>query len=303
MNNNFDIKSYLESKDIPYKTSGKNISKGWIGTCCILPNCFDSTNHLGIHIKSGIYKCWICGRKGHVVNLIQIIEKCSEGVAKQIMKRFPLDEIDSIWDEEENTVKNTNLILPPEIEKEWPQIHLEYLKSRNFDPQYLIKKYKLMPVYTMGVYRFRIIIPIYINQVMVSFTSMDILRQDKRPHYIDCPINKAIIPVKHCLYNIDCVKDRVVIYEGVTGVWRFGEGSICSFTSNLTKEQISLLLKKKIKEVFILFDPDAEEKGNNIAIQLSGIIRYVEQIKFKNGDPKDLSISEVNDLKRDLKFI
>lgn len=300
---NFDIKAYFDSKNIHYDEKGKNVTRGWVNICCILPGCSDHSNHLGINLKTLIYKCWLCSQKGPATNLVKIIENCSEGIAKQIMKKFPIDETNSIWDEEQEIIKNTNLILPSEIEKEWPQIHLDYLKSRNFDPSYLIEKYKLMPVWNIGQYRFRIIIPIFMNHQMVSFTSMDILRQDDRPKYMDCPIEKSIIPVKHCLYGIDNVKDKVVVYEGVTGVWNFGDGSVASFTSNFSKEQLLLFAKKKIKKAFVIFDEDAKKKGENMAIQLSGIIPSVEQICFKSIDPKDLNKEKMLDFKKDLDFI
>lgn len=301
MTNNFDIKAYFDSKSIEYKTGGKNVTAGWINTLCILPGCSDDSNHLGINLKTLIYKCWICSGKGHAIHLVQLIEKCSEGIARQIIKKFPLE--DFPWQEEEPPIKNTSLILPSEIQDEWPQIHLDYLRSRGFNPEEIIAKFHLRPVYTIGKYRFRIIIPIYMNQELVSFTSMDVLRDGQRPPYMDAPKDKVIVPVKECLYNIDSVKDKAIIFEGVTGCWRFGNGSVASFTSNLMKEQISLLVRKKIKSVFVLFDPDAEAKGSNIANQLSGIIPHVEQIKFSSGDPKDLSISEMAVLKKDLGFL
>ncbi len=301
--NNFDIKSYLDYKNIQYFEKGKNVTKGWINICCILPGCSDHSNHLGINLKSLIYKCWLCGEKGPVTNLIRIIENCSEGVAREIIKRFPIDETIQIWNEEKENLPSSNLILPSGIEKEWPQIHLDYLRSRNFDPETLIKKYKLMPVWTVGTYRFRIIIPIFTNHQMVSFTSMDILRQDDRPKYMDCPISNCIVPVKECLYGIDSVKDKAVLYEGITGVWNFGDGALASFTSNLSQQQILLLVKKKIKKVFVIFDEDAEEKGKKMAIQLSGVIPSVEQICFKSIDPKDISPDEIIELKKDLGFL
>jgi 5S rRNA maturation endonuclease (ribonuclease M5) len=132
---------------------------------------------------------------------------------------------------------------------------------------------------------------------------MDVLRQDNRPPYIDCPVNECVIPVKQCLYNIDSVKDQAIIFEGVTGVWRWGKGALASFTANLTKEQMLLLAKKKVKKVFVLFDPDAKEKAENISIQLSGFIPSVEQIYFSSGDPKDLDYSSIAKLKEELGFL
>jgi hypothetical protein len=296
---NFDIKSYLDSRQIEYKTSGKNVTKGWIEINCILPGCSDPSQHLGINLKTLAFKCWLCGEKGHALKLVQIIEKCSFQKAKKLIKDFPLD----IFEEEEKEpgrVIDPSEILPREIQNEWPEIHLDYLKSRGFDPEYLIKTYKIKPVYLIGKYRFRIIIPIFINHRLVSFTAMDILRQDDRPKYMDCPVNESITPVKHCLYNIDSVKDKALIFEGVTGVWRFGSGSVASFTSNLTEQQILLLAKKRIKKVFILFDPDAEDKGLKMAHQLSCIIPSVEQIKFSEGDPKDMAKDIILKLKKEI---
>lgn len=306
--NIFDIKAYLDSKDIPYKTKGENVTRGWIEICCILPGCSDHKEHLGINLKTLIYKCWLCGNKGHALHLIEIIEQCSEGVARHIAKKFPHDDDDSIWlEQEESTTKKNfaGVTLPQEIVNEWPQIHFDYLKSRKFDPEFIIPKYDLKPVHTVGRYRFRVIIPIYYDKKLVSFTSMDVLRDGNRPPYMDCPIDESIIPVKECLYNIDNVPigGKAVIYEGVTGVWRFGDGAVASFTSNLTQEQIVMLVRKRLKEVFIIYDPDAKKKGQNMATQLSGVIPSVQQICFEKGDPKDLSRSEIIQLKKDLRFI
>lgn len=302
----FDIKSYLSSRDIPYKTSGENVTRGWIEITCVLPGCSDHKEHLGINLKSLIYKCWLCGRSGPASHLISIIDNCSQSQAQTIAKKFPRDDEDNIWENDKEEAKK-DFVLPGEYTstKNWPAIHLNYLISRGFDPDIIIPRFQLRSIHTVGDYRFRIIIPISINHQIVAFTSMDVLRQgDGRPPYQDCPINEAIVPVKQCLYNIDSVKDdKAIIYEGVTGVWRFGDGAVASFTSNLTPEQIILLKKKKIKQVFLLYDPDATQKGEKMAIQLSGVIPHVEQICFKNGDPKDLPPKSIIQLKKDLGFV
>lgn len=301
----FDIKAYLDSKDIHFKTGGKNVSRGWIEINCILPGCADHSEHLGINLKTLKCKCWLCGRKTHALHLIEIIEKCQPKIALMIAKKFSTGlEEDWQWEENQIQTRKREIVFPEEFSnKNWPEIHLEYLKSRGYDPQNIIRDFSLFYSYTAGDYKFRIIIPIFINNVIVSFTGMDILRREDRPKYKDCPPEESIIPVKQCLYNIDNVKNKVAIYEGVTGVWRFGMGSVASFTSSLSQEQILLLLRKKVKEVFVIFDPNAEEKGKEISRSLSGIIPYVEQICFSEGDPKDLTPNKIIDLKRDLKFI
>lgn len=302
MKRHFDIKAYLDSRQIYYKTGGENVTKGWIEITCVLPGCSDHKEHLGINLKSLKYNCWLCRQKGHALRLIQIIDDCGEREALRIASQFPSEESESPWYEEEPERNNTTISLPSEIQTEWPETHLSYLRSRGFDPDVIIPKYDLRPVFTIGDYRFRIIIPIYVYGQLVSFTSMDVLRQGDRPPYKDCPVEQAIIPVKESLYNIDRVRDKAVLFEGCTGVWRFGDGSIASFTSYLSQEQIALIARKKLRSVFVLYDPDAEEKGNRMAYQLSGVVRQVDQICFTEGDPKDLPPSEMAQLKRDLGF-
>ena len=57
------------------------------------------------------------------------------------------------------------------------------------------------------------------------------------------------MPPTQCLYNIDNVKKgRVVIVEGVTDVWRIGNGAIALGTNKINDFQILQLIKKDIKK-------------------------------------------------------
>ena len=70
---NFDIIAYLENRNIPYKSCGKNVSEGWIGIHCPFPFCSDPSTHLGINLSSKAVNCWICG--GHsLYDLLFLLE-------------------------------------------------------------------------------------------------------------------------------------------------------------------------------------------------------------------------------------
>ena len=73
----FDIIKYLQSRHINYTEEGKNVSEGWIGIRCVFPGCEDMSNHLGIHLESKVISCWVCGRRGSLLNLILLIDKKS----------------------------------------------------------------------------------------------------------------------------------------------------------------------------------------------------------------------------------
>ncbi len=301
MNNSFDVIQYLEDTGIAYKRSGKNIGKGWIGIQCPF-DCGDTSYHMGIHEQSGSFHCWICGEKGHFQKLVQTIEKCSWYEANVKIRPY----IISVFNDEgldkgsnDNLTYNKKVCrLPPECVELMP-MHIRYLVQRNFDPYMLIKKYNLKATYNIGYYRGRIIIPCYLDNRFVAFLGRDVTGSSNIP-YLDCKQEEAIVPVKHTLYNIDRVKNKTaILVEGVTDVWRLGDGAIASFTSNMTGEQKMLLLRKGIKKLFVMYDADASTKATILAKDLSAIFD-VELILLDEGDPCDLSDHEVQQIRKDL---
>ena len=81
------IKDYLDSKDIPYIETGKNVSAGWVNISC--PFCEEVSTHLGISPTGG-FNCWVCGESGNIVKLIRRleIETCSWKKAVSIVEQF-----------------------------------------------------------------------------------------------------------------------------------------------------------------------------------------------------------------------
>jgi hypothetical protein len=201
----FNVREYLEDRGIPFRTEGKNIAAGWIGIEC--PFCGDSSNHLGI--KETGFNCWRCGTKGHIAKLISMLESCNLYQAYGIVKTF--DSATALTDLKRDIRKRLgDNILPVEASKDFPDVHLNYLLNRGFDPTELITKYNLLACYTTGSYKFRVIIPVIENGHIVNFTAMAVSGQ--QPKYIHCSNEKSIIPMKECLYNIYTVI-RVLNYK------------------------------------------------------------------------------------------
>ena len=68
----------------------------------------------------------------------------------------------------------------------------------------------------------------------------------------------------------------MILVEGITDVWRIGDGC-CALTGKvMTTEQQLLILRKKIKSILVLLDSDAEREAWKISTQLSGIVPYVD---------------------------
>jgi hypothetical protein len=100
------------------------------------------------------------------------------------------------------------------------------------------------------------------------------------------------------LYNLDSVRKTVVIVEGVTDVWRIGDGAVATFGTQYTKAQLALLIG--IKRAFVMFDAEAEEEGSRLAYDLSAIVPFVDIINLREGDPASLSEEGVKYLRKDI---
>lgn len=292
----FDIFQYLDTKTIPYLESGKNISSGrWIGINC--PFCDDPSNHLGINLQSKNFSCFKCGMKGNIILLIQEISQVPIQKAFQIFYQFQ-DKSLSYLDKEEIPT-NYGMSLPKGCSKNFAGIFTNYLLSRNFNPQELIKEYDLYCCHTIGDFKFRIIAPVYYQYELITYTGRDVTGNAKSK-YLHCSNEESIIPIKNTLYNIDSIKDKAIIVEGITDVWKLGKGSIATFGTQHTKKQLALL--SGIDKVYILFDAEASKEAENLANNLLCITKKVDVLYLEKGDPADMFPLEALKLKKKLGF-
>lgn len=73
------------------------------------------------------------------------------------------------------------------------------------------------------------------------------------------------MPKSELIYNLDRSRwfDCCVIVEGPTDVWRFGDGSVCTFGTSLSDYQARLLtglFRNPARPIVLLYDADAQEK-------------------------------------------
>ncbi len=295
----FDPIAYLNTKGISFV----NTTSNWIGLNC--PWCGDSDKHLGINLENNACNCWKCG--GHnIAKLVQLIEDCNWPIALSVMEQYqnyskagflekdtyiPPRQIEMPRDF--SIIDNSRLI-PPRVGS--------FLMKRGFAPS-IIKTNKIYyspgPV---GKYAFRIAFPVYIHKQLVTFMTRDVTGRAKIP-YISQPINKAVIPIKNTLYQYDTVQpnETIVIVEGPIDQWKLGVGSLATWGTGWTIQQVSLLRSLYPKKVYILYDN--EEVAQQSAKRLSKAIWFcnVEVICLDGvNDPGDLSIEEGKKLMEEL---
>jgi DNA primase len=291
-----NIEDYLEDKGIEVATDGKNVARGWIEINC--PYCGDDpSTHLGINTDSYGFNCWRCGTKGNLIQLIQKLESCSTQVAEKIVAQ-----LQKKVQIKTKTEPVTILDLPEGIVTgEIPELHRRYLLNRGFTNHHALSlQYNLMYCGEVGEYKLRILIPVYIDNRMVTYTSRDVTGI-AHVKYKSCHNDKAIIPIKNCLYNIDRIRDSVVIVEGPFDAMRIGNGSVALFGKIITTQQLLLLYKYKPNNVFILLDRDAKKEAESISRTMIQFFNHVEVIHIENyKDPGELPASEVKHLRKEL---
>ncbi len=307
---NFDVCAWLDDRNIPYLFGpGKNVGADWIELACVFPVCGDPSAHLGISLKTKLYHCWRCGNKGGVIRLIQIIDKCSYRQATQTLEEFQEQRI-SIRSQESipfRPGKKRDLLSG--FTKNIPELFKDYLRSREFDPDTVINRYNLFAPspYNIGKWRFRLIIPVYLNNRVVNITSRDVTGKAslKTLHLAN---TQAIIPIKQLLYEshgLMPVVRQVLIVEGPVDVWRIGSNTVATLGIEVSPQQIlclkQLCHEKKIKKVFVMFDSDdlAKKRAERLANNTAHFCE-TEVLFLNEGDPGDMSKDDVRELRREI---
>ena len=290
-----DIVEYLQIRGIDYVQEGKNVGSTEVNINC--PFCSDPSYHLSINLVDPIFSCWRCRTQGHISKLIYHFEKTN---AKTILEKLSYS---SARITTRSSIPIEGRQFPSQVkftfstQKELLQLHSDWLQARNFNPEYIFNKYRLMCVGPTSIFKYRLIIPIYMQRRLVAYTSRDVTNKAEL-RYLIAKNEECVIPVKQTLYNYDNAKDTAIVVEGPTDVWRLGDGAVATLGTVFTSQQIFLL--GKFTRVFIMYDAKAEEVGEKLAHQASSVVPFVELIEMSEGDPADMSEKEVRSLRREL---
>jgi DNA primase len=303
----FNIVSFLEDNDIYHRFSGENVGRGWVGFRC--PFCEGDKEHGGVKLTHKRFSCWQCGESASPPKLIKQILNCSWAKAYEVLKKHSNRE----------TAMSSWANIPTVRERSSRPVHLpaltgsltgpggHYLSSRGFNPEAIEAQYGVKESGPLGRYKFRLIIPIYFKKELVSFTSRDYTGKGE-PKYKEQSIDDAVIPAKDCLYNIDTVKNDLLIVEGPADVWRMGDGSVALLGLSCSEKQQEILFSwwmhslriKRVKKVVLLLDPKTKRAADKIYYALTSFIRNIKIVELQGRDPAELTQQEAMNLKKEL---
>jgi len=280
----------LEDSGVPLTTEGKHATRGWIQTEC--PFCTGKPGfHLGYNLSRRYFHCWRCGWKPTVAVLRELGWEAEEAwrIFRQAKSARPYHQIER--EEKDRTLQEIKL---PAGSGPLSKAARRYLIRRRFLPNRLEKIWQLRSTGPEGgKYKYRIIIPVFMDGRLLSFQARDYTGKASIPYL--APPNSQI---KRLIYGWDYVMDgSAVVVEGVTDAWRIGPGAVATFGTGWTPEQRNIL--GTLRKALIAFDPEpqAQDRALRLAAELSMVGTEVQILEGLETDPGDMTEEEAKELR------
>lgn len=250
---------------VPYSTRE---NRGWVNVAC--PWCGDRTYNGGFNAAKNYYNCWKCGGHGHDETLALVLRVGKDEI-RGIIKAYRGGE----WEGNDRRVALAEKLVLPSSGLNWAE--RKYLAGRNFKPSHLVRKYGVCGGGIAGRWRYRVIIPLYMDGVLVSWVARSILPKgiieaNRIPRYKNLSVEESVVNPKETFFNLDHCGRVGVMVEGTFDVMRLGDGFFCSLGTTLTNAQVALAARR-FDKVTIVFDDEgeAQRKAVKFAGQLAAV--------------------------------
>ena len=270
------VEDLLKEKNIPYLVSGKDVK-----IKCLNPDHDDRNPSMRIDRILGVYHCFSCGYKGSLFRFYNV-EVSQVGLRREKLKRR-IAEIRS---------NGVGLRMPEgstPFKRDWRGISAcTYEKFEAF--------------YNIGTnFSGRVNFPIKdASGKIVAFQGRD--ESGTLPNkYMFTPTG-----VKLPLYPLaNPIQGKVILVEGIFDMLNLHDkgldNAICCFgVNNFSEEKLELLKISGVTGLDLIFDGD--EAGRLATEKVRKLVGDfpVREIKLKRGDPGDLSLSQVQRIRKNL---
>jgi hypothetical protein len=277
---------------------GKKTSNGNVAYYC--PFCNHHKRKLEIQMLTNTkgenpWSCWVCQKRGR--KLINLYKQLNAGYEKIVELNKALGvvvkDINSLFTEHSNH-SSAHLSLPAEYKsfleaENTPDYRnaLKYLRENRGFTNFDIIKYHL-GFCESGQYRHKIIIPSYnLSGSLNFFVGRDFYGSDfkhKNPN-----ISKDIVGFElYINWNLP-----IVLVEGAIDAMTIKRNAIPLFGKTIPNELRKRLIEKKVKEVYICLDKDAQKQALNVAEEFmdEGITVYFVDLDEK--DPNEIGFERM----------
>jgi DNA primase len=244
--------------------------------------CDDTSGHLGVHIKKGIFHCFKCNASGRLDSL-PALDRFTETVKSRLEGTKQL----------EAKIVSEHLELPDGFREgiHKDSLAYRYIRARDISEEE-IDKFRI-GYCVKGFFEHRIIVPIYENKRLRYFVGRTYVGGN--PRYMNSPVPKQGIVFKTFKGRVD----TAVICEGIFDALRIGKlyPAIALLGKVLNGSKQLESIKEAAEKVIIMLDSDAKVDAMKLYQALSPYLRC--RIVFINKkDPGELSLAELNNVVR-----
>jgi len=289
------IEDILRNAGVSYKRGGehRHVRPGWVGVDC--PRCGPNSGkyHLGINTRLGRAVCWKCGR-WDLAEALSAVAHLQMSEAIRIAKAIRHGRAAS----EDKPIRRARVKVPKDVGP-LREPHKRYLRKRRFDPDKLVDTWRIQGA---GPWSdripWRIFIPIYLDERMVSWTSRSIV--DGVPSkYVSAKSDEEEVKHKHILYGEDYTWHSVIVVEGPLDAWRIGPGAVALFGIPFTSAQIARLARYARRAIVLDREKEAQRHAKRLANALSPFPGETVVVQLETGDdPAEADEEELEELRR-----
>ncbi len=311
-----DIKEIFDWYNIPYITFGKNVQHGNFNIRCPFCGYDDPSEHLGISLTTGYWACWRNqdhrGKKPH--KLLMKVLGLSYGEVEGLVTTVDRTKLlEPEIEEKSNTTRLQALEFPWTIrsmaELKVGHRFRSYLERRGFrEVGQLIDDYDIHYSMASGPWKDRIVIPIYIDQRLVTWTARSI-HPTAEIRYRTLSKEKSVLPIKDILWNYDeiwgnATAEDLVLVEGPFDALKLdfygkelGLRATCMFGSSISDNQIDLLSTLIYRNLYILLDSGTYSKALGVQKRLAFLRPRIIQLPEGVADPGNLTYEQIKTLR------
>jgi DNA primase len=266
----FDLFDYMERQGVSFKAMS--------GGTFYYVNCWNcGKQKMFIHNNEykGFYRCWVCGHKGDLFDLICHYEQTARPEAiRMVLGSYASisgnqDELLKLefgkWNVETKREKNKEIALPGNMKPLWtiPDSNCYfYAETRGITVE-MMKKFKIHGSDALK----RVYFVIEENGKVIGWQGRAISEWMQPKLLSNAGLKKGL-----CLYNYDNVKSArsVVITEGpIDAIKAHRHNSVALLGKSMSNEQFLLLQSlPNLEKIYIALDPDAIDNAKDLATKL-----------------------------------
>lgn len=284
------ISEVLKHLAIPFRAYGEHehTTQGWINLDC--PFCgFKNHYRLGYNLRYGYCNCWSCGPK-NLASVIMEVSKLSYGEIKALLGDLERSVVPA-------ELPKKGKLRPPTGLGGLKQIHLNYLKGRNYDPKELVAMWGIQATGVTSNYPWRLFIPIHYHGQVVSWTTRSVNKKTTH-RYLSAGKNDELISHRSLLYGEDYTRNCAIVCEGPFDVWRVGPGAVCTCGTSFTRAQVLRMAKFPVRVVCFDAEDTAQNQAHKLCRMLEVFPGETTNVVLESGkDPSAAKEEEIQELR------